>query len=190
MLLTHPLGPKGAHWVPSMVSMVLVGTTPLICTLQFINFQWRSGAFASPLVCQSVLAAGWTWPQYYYTSIGLSVVNLVFLVTVFHTTCGEFEREREEGLALSATQEELPNEVENIGAHAQVMGETIEMRDISNRNRRRQPSGNMPKSSKHSSIIVDAEILAEYSFHPAMKAALSIPYVWVFMIFLMVYTGR
>lgn len=76
------------------------------------------------------------------------MVNLVVLVAVFHTTPAEFEREKEEAAALSNGADEQTDEISNMGAHAQVLGESIEM-EGSGRPRRRSVSRTMPKSSKY-----------------------------------------
>ncbi|KAG8895364.1 hypothetical protein FRB99_000624 [Tulasnella sp. 403] len=106
------------------------------------------GAFASPLVCQSLLAAGWAWHQFYWTSFGFSVFNTVLLVAAFHTTKGEYEYEKGLALATSGREIELEERRESGG---------VSKKDA------------MPKGT--------------------MRAALRLPYVWLFMAFLCFYTG-
>jgi len=98
------------------------------------------GAFASPLICQSLLAAGWAWHRFYWTSFGFALLNAISIAFSFHTTTNEFEYEKEQSLQLAARQAD-----DNATDSA------------------------IPKST--------------------MKAALKLPYVWLFMGFLMFYTG-
>ncbi|KAG8969874.1 hypothetical protein FRC03_000120 [Tulasnella sp. 419] len=131
------------------------------------------GAFASPLVCQTALAAGWKWNQFYYTSIGFSLSSFILLIIAFHTTSSEFEIEKDISTQLAIAQEK--NENQDSGTNAPEGPESIRMDTMgesSSRGRqlRRRPSeGNMPKNT--------------------MRAALSHRYVWMFMIFLLFYTG-
>jgi len=60
------------------------------------------GAFASPLVCQSLLAAGWSWHRFYWISLGFAMFNALLIIATFHTTPIEFVYEKEVAMELAA----------------------------------------------------------------------------------------
>lgn len=53
------------------------------------------GAFASPLVCQSILAVGVTWNHFYLGSLVVSALNITFISFAFCPTEGEIKKEIE-----------------------------------------------------------------------------------------------
>jgi hypothetical protein len=53
----------------------------------------------SPLVCQSIAAAGTPWGNFYFGSLVLSFLNVVFVAYSFRPTLGEQEKEMDEYLS-------------------------------------------------------------------------------------------
>jgi MFS family permease len=58
------------------------------------------GAFASPLVGQTLLARGWEWPRFFIISVCLGCVNTIFIAYTFHTTKQEFQQEKAKATEL------------------------------------------------------------------------------------------
>ncbi|KAF8610804.1 MFS general substrate transporter [Ceratobasidium sp. AG-I] len=121
------------------------------------------GAFASPLVGQTLLARGWEWPRFFIISVCLSCINSVGTAYTFHTTKEEFQQEKAKALEL-AREEHDAFELENRAAtHAQEHPEEA----VPRRRSRSRSAG--AKS--------------------AMRMTLTQPVVWIFAIFLCTYTG-
>ncbi|KAL0950863.1 hypothetical protein HGRIS_007622 [Hohenbuehelia grisea] len=80
---------------------------------------WSFGGVVSPLVCQSVIATGVPWPNFYFGSLVLSALNTVFLACTFRPTINEFSKDRREARLLErqsdsevqASKEVLPSPV-------------------------------------------------------------------------------
>ncbi|KAG8737978.1 hypothetical protein FRC10_007446 [Ceratobasidium sp. 414] len=76
------------------------------------------GAFASPLIGQTLLARGWQWPRFFLISVCLSLINTAGTVYAFHTAKEEFITEK-----AKARQEhdafELQSRVTSDGAEEQ-----------------------------------------------------------------------
>ncbi|ESK92166.1 mfs efflux transporter [Moniliophthora roreri MCA 2997] len=62
---------------------------------------WAFGGAFAPLVCQSIIAAGAPWPNFYYGSLVVSAINLGFVVYSFRPTQRERFAERKEALAAA-----------------------------------------------------------------------------------------
>ncbi|CAE6415378.1 unnamed protein product [Rhizoctonia solani] len=58
------------------------------------------GAFASPLVGQTLLARGWQWPRFFIISVCLGCLNTVLILYTFHTTKQEFQEEKAKAIEL------------------------------------------------------------------------------------------
>ncbi|KZS93282.1 MFS general substrate transporter [Sistotremastrum niveocremeum HHB9708] len=56
------------------------------------------GACISPIVCQTLVAKGVPWPNFYLGSIVVGVLNVIFLGTVFRVTGPELERDKRAAL--------------------------------------------------------------------------------------------
>ena len=56
------------------------------------------GSVISPLVCQSIIATGVPWYRFYYGSLVLSGLNVLFLFTTFKPTAREAFRDRQTAL--------------------------------------------------------------------------------------------
>ena len=64
------------------------------------------GAFASPLVCQTLLARGVPWSHFYLGSIVVGIVNLIANGIAFRPTPKEFADDRYAALMSSALERE------------------------------------------------------------------------------------
>ncbi|KAG8685755.1 hypothetical protein FRC08_012927, partial [Ceratobasidium sp. 394] len=121
------------------------------------------GAFASPLIGQTLLAKGWQWPRFFLISVCLSLINTAGTVYTFHTTKEEFIAEK-----TKARQEhdafELQSRMTSEGAEEQPDEATP--RRVSRRSRSRTAGE-----------------------RGAMRMTLSQPFVWIFALFLCTYTG-
>ncbi|KAI0670133.1 major facilitator superfamily domain-containing protein [Trametes maxima] len=53
------------------------------------------GGFAAPLVCQSIIATGIRWANFYFGSLVLSALNVAFIIYAFWPTKGELEADAE-----------------------------------------------------------------------------------------------
>lgn len=134
--------------------------------LGYLHGCYGIGAFASPLVCQSLLAAGWIWHRFYWTSLGFSLLNVILMATAFHPTKKEWETDREAGLLVHELEQRSGLQAAE-GQMSPPTGE-IEMQ-AHGRELGSKSGGTKPKST--------------------MQLALRMPYVWLFMAFLGFYTG-
>ena len=64
---------------------------------EFIPFK-GIGGFVSPFVCQTIIAKGVSWRNFYFGSIVVSTINTCFLAYAFRPTRKEFERDRRSAL--------------------------------------------------------------------------------------------
>ncbi|KAG8911852.1 hypothetical protein FRC00_005712, partial [Tulasnella sp. 408] len=131
--------------------------------LGYLHGSYGVGAFASPLICQTLLAAGWKWHRFYWTSFGFSLLNALVMITAFHPTKKEWETDREAGLSAQEA-EKLALPQTTGGQRA----DDIEMQ-AQKANTGTKSFRTKPKST--------------------MQLALRMPYVWLFMVFLGLYTG-
>ncbi|CAE6516666.1 unnamed protein product [Rhizoctonia solani] len=120
------------------------------------------GAFASPLVGQTLLARGWEWPRFFIISVCLSCINTILIVYTFHTTKQEFQEEKAKAIELLRQE---PGDIE-LDEHTNDSGETT----VSRAPRQRSRSRSAGERS-------------------AMRMTLTSPVVWIFAIFLCTYTG-
>ncbi|KAG9043970.1 hypothetical protein FS837_008946 [Tulasnella sp. UAMH 9824] len=131
--------------------------------LGYLHGSYGVGAFASPLVCQTLLAAGWKWHRFYWTSFGFSLLNALLMIIAFHPTKKEWETDREAGLSVQESEKlALPQ------ATGGQQADDIEMQ-AHKANTANKGFKSKPKST--------------------MQLALRMPYVWLFMVFLGLYTG-
>ncbi|KAG9006953.1 hypothetical protein FRB90_009595 [Tulasnella sp. 427] len=134
--------------------------------LGYLHGSYGIGAFASPLICQTLLAAGWSWHRFYWTSFGFSILNALLMITAFHPTKKEWETDREAGLLVHELEQRSGAQTVE-GQNAAPVGE-IEMQV------RGAKTGSKGGRTKPKST---------------MQLALRMPYVWLFMAFLGFYTG-
>ncbi|KAH7340996.1 major facilitator superfamily domain-containing protein [Rhizoctonia solani] len=120
------------------------------------------GAFASPLVGQTLLARGWQWPRFFIISVCLGCINTILILYTFHTTQQEFQEEKAKAIELLRQEHEaIELEARTNDGEATIASRTT---------RRRSRSRSAGERS-------------------AMRMTLASPVVWVFAIFLCTYTG-
>lgn len=102
MVLGMSISRKGRNKRLVMVSALPVSSNyaPLRCFQLLLNVYVNIGlgSVISPLVCQSIIATGVPWYRFYYGSLVLSVINIVFLYITFKPTFGERDREHQKAL--------------------------------------------------------------------------------------------
>jgi hypothetical protein len=65
-----------------------------------LSFDQGLGAFASPLVCQTLIRGGVPWPHFYSGSLLVAAMNSLFLTLAFRSTQREFDHDRQAALDL------------------------------------------------------------------------------------------
>ncbi|CAE6413737.1 unnamed protein product [Rhizoctonia solani] len=120
------------------------------------------GAFASPLVGQTLLARGWEWPRFFIISVCLGCLNTALILYTFHTTQQEFREEKAKAIEL------LRHEPEDV--------------ELENRNN----DGGEPVIPRSPRQRPRSRSAGERN---AMRMTLSSPIVWIFAIFLCTYVG-
>ncbi|CAE6527443.1 unnamed protein product [Rhizoctonia solani] len=139
--------------------------SPAVCEMILIVYRDEFvgvGAFASPLVGQTLLARGWEWPRFFIISVCLGCINTVLILYTFHTTQQEFQEEKAKAIELLRHEPE-DIELEERGNDG---GETATPRASVQRSRSRSTGE-----------------------RSAMRMTLASPIVWIFAIFLCTYTG-
>ncbi|CAE6407754.1 unnamed protein product [Rhizoctonia solani] len=139
--------------------------SPAVCEMILIVYRDEFvgvGAFASPLVGQTLLARGWEWPRFFIISVCLGCINTVLILYTFHTTQQEFQEEKAKAIELLRHEPE-DIELEERGNDG---GETATSRASVQRSRSRSTGE-----------------------RSAMRMTLASPIVWIFAIFLCTYTG-
>ncbi|KAG8776883.1 hypothetical protein FRC12_000640 [Ceratobasidium sp. 428] len=126
------------------------------------------GAFASPLVGQTLLARGWPWPRFFLISVCLGLANTVGTLYAFHTTKEEFAAEK-----AKARREHDTFELQNRVASESAEGRPHEAEPQLDPRRFRARS-TRERSGK---------------FNASMRMTLNEPFVWIFALFLCTYTG-
>lgn len=121
------------------------------------------GAFASPLIGQTLLARGWDWPRFFIISVCLSCVNSVGTAYTFHTTKEEFQQEKAKALELAREEQDAF--------------------ELENRTSARTPENPEEATPRRRSRSRSA------GARSAMRMTLAQPVVWIFAIFLCTYTG-
>ncbi|KAF8710294.1 hypothetical protein RHS03_01867, partial [Rhizoctonia solani] len=137
------------------------------------------GAFASPLVGQTLLARGWEWPRFFIISVCLSCLNTILIVYTFHTTQQEFREEKAKAIELLRQGAE---DIELEG-HGNDSGETTVSGSPHRHSRSRSAGERSGMWFEHWLAFSDG------SLRPAMRMTLTSPIVWIFAIFLCTYTG-
>lgn len=130
-----------------------------------------------------MLARGWDWPRFYIISVCLGCINTVFTAYTFHTTREEFQEEKAKALEL-LRQETETYELENPAADT--AEEATPQRVSRPRSRSRGPGA---KSGTCSRQVLTAIICLGGELIVAMRVTLAQPVVWIFAIFLCMYTG-
>ncbi|PPR07674.1 hypothetical protein CVT24_003817 [Panaeolus cyanescens] len=120
---------------------------------------WSIGGIASPLVCQAMMAIGIPWFKFYYGSLILSGLNVIFLVLTFRTTQMEFAYDRARALAVSRADSSVASTP---------IQEKCDKWEPSTLSPQQESSGRPPN---------------------ALRLALCSPYQWAVQVFSMLYCG-
>ncbi|CDO72449.1 hypothetical protein BN946_scf184977.g150 [Trametes cinnabarina] len=140
------------------------------------------GGFAAPLVCQSIVATGIRWANFYYGSLVLSAVNISFILYAFWPIEAELRTDAELAWKLlSATSDASdapsseavePQSPSSAGGTAPVLGKASVLG---------------PRSTHHSCCMKgEANQQSDWS---AYKAALTHLQTWTSALFALIYTG-
>jgi len=122
------------------------------------------------------------WYRFYYGSLVLSALNIVFLVTTFKPTSGEIFRERQQALDDARRQKSQylrsgrSSPVNGIDMNVSASTVKVNFEDKS-------------RSGELSIPFMYRRSLALMS-HSALRRALSMPYQWAFSFFALLYCGR
>ncbi|KAJ3559411.1 hypothetical protein NP233_g11268 [Leucocoprinus birnbaumii] len=133
---------------------------------------WSFGGVISPLICQTLVGAGIPWKQFYYGSLVLSAFNTGFLTLTFRPTTKEWIREcnkvKKKNAALTR---------KNTGTTISTLDGKLDVgpSDSHIPQEVQEPSLGMPRAAKAS--------------QSALRRTLSIPMVWAFLIFVLMYYG-
>ncbi|KAF9451790.1 MFS general substrate transporter [Macrolepiota fuliginosa MF-IS2] len=123
------------------------------------------GSVASPFVCQSIIATGVPWFHFYYGSLVLSALNIMFLAFTFKPSLAEFTKDRQG--ALSEARMKLGGG------------------DAATDSEKTSPIVMSPNSSAVRLQLEEAESNKKNT----LKMALRMPYQWAFSAFALLYCG-
>ncbi|KIM20839.1 hypothetical protein M408DRAFT_333783 [Serendipita vermifera MAFF 305830] len=130
------------------------------------------GALASPLICQTLIARGWPWQNFYYLSVTIPVINFFTVLMTFRSSLSEFLIDKEKAITGGISlQRIVRGDVPEGSVRPTVAGATAV--DV-------EPSegATTPKqSSRHN--------LPRNMFMTTVKT----PTVWAFGFFISMYTG-
>ncbi|KAI0762624.1 MFS general substrate transporter [Fomes fomentarius] len=149
----------------------ILGTNVYVSTvskrgLGYMYGSWAVGAFGAPLVCQSIIATGIRWANFYFGSLVLSALNTSFLTYAFMPTRNELQRDADFAWSLLRSSPPSPDV-----ASAFTVGDS-------------QPS---PAHST-APVLQKRESAGPRSKQP-YSIALRKPKLWASAIFSMLYTG-
>ncbi|KAH8120553.1 MFS general substrate transporter [Phellopilus nigrolimitatus] len=137
------------------------------------------GAFASPFVCQTLLARGIPWSHFYLGSLVLSATNTLLLALAFRPTRSDYAEEGNDGSALCVetyieTPSVRPNGVDR-DADTEEKAPTIDR-------------SNTVPTGKTSSTAWSAPSATQKN-RSTLRYALTLRYVWAFSFFMLIYSG-
>ncbi|KAI0374405.1 MFS general substrate transporter [Pilatotrama ljubarskyi] len=132
------------------------------------------GGFAAPLVCQSIIATGIRWANFYFGSLVLSALNTSFIIYAFWPTSQELEGDAELAWKLYQTVARRPDAASSI-----------------------RPSTQASPTSSTAPILRKRDILAtwitllpqSHNLGLAYTAALRHLQTWTAAVFSLIYTG-
>ncbi|KAI0336059.1 MFS general substrate transporter [Cubamyces sp. BRFM 1775] len=149
--------------------------------LGFFYGSTSAGGFAAPLVCQSIVATGIRWANFYYGSLVLSAINTTFIVYAFWPTLEELQSDAElawdlyktenSGLSDTASTEAADQQPSPTSSTAPVLGKSNVLG---------------PRSEFLSSSL---KVSNPNHPHLAYKAALGQLQTWASALFALLYTG-
>ncbi|KAI0757238.1 MFS general substrate transporter [Daedaleopsis nitida] len=140
--------------------------------LGFMYGSWALGAFGAPLVCQSIVATGIRWANFYFGSLVLASLNISFLVYAYTPTRGELQRDADFAWSLLRSSPPSPDVASAINSPASPTQSTAPILQ------KRSSSG------PHSMWFPD-NVPITRAYSPALRK----PRLWASAIFSMLYTG-
>ncbi|KZT19360.1 MFS general substrate transporter [Neolentinus lepideus HHB14362 ss-1] len=149
-------------WITATLN-AYIASTPMK-GLGFILASWSIGAFVSPLVCQTLVAKGIPWSHFYFGSLVISFMNVSLLLYAF----------------LPSTRERR-----GIGNKFAVVGVVVKDGTVA--------SSGTPTSTEKGEDAIDAirnvATSKASSKRSGLCRALKSPYVWIFSVYLWIYSG-
>ncbi|RDX56109.1 MFS general substrate transporter [Lentinus brumalis] len=131
--------------------------------LGYMYGSWAIGAFGAPLVCQSIIATGIRWANFYFGSLVLSAINTSLLVFAFWPTRTELQRDADFAWALLRSAPPTPDAA------------TVATKETA------QPS----PTQSIAPILQKTTSLGPRTYSAAVRK----PKLWASAIFSMIYTG-
>ncbi|KAI5124457.1 hypothetical protein M0805_008341 [Coniferiporia weirii] len=131
------------------------------------------GAFAAPLVCQTLLARGIPWSHFYLGSLVLSVINTTLLSLAFRPTRNEYI---EEGNGVPACVE------------APTLRSDKHIANVENEGK----ASAMPRTDtvlSESPTLWSPPTIVTRKDRSTLRYALTLRYVWAFSLFMWIYSG-
>lgn len=125
------------------------------------------GSFASPLVCQAVVATGVPWFHFYYGSLVLSAINTVLLVFTYKPSSAEFTRDY----------------------HRSLYGVTSEQVAVDGSAQTRDTNTEKISTSAVSPTSSVLRFNRKNGKQSTLNQALCMPYQWALSIFALLYCG-
>ncbi|RPD81762.1 MFS general substrate transporter [Lentinus tigrinus ALCF2SS1-7] len=103
-----------AYAISAFSRSFILGENVYVCTISkrglgYMYGSWAIGAFCAPLVCQSIIATGIRWANFYFGSLVLSAINTSLLVFAFCPTRTELLRDADFAWALLRSASPTPD---------------------------------------------------------------------------------
>ncbi|KAI0662595.1 MFS general substrate transporter [Cubamyces menziesii] len=147
--------------------------------LGFFYGSTSAGSFAAPLVCQSIVATGIRWADFYYGSLVLSAINTTLIVYAFRPTQEELQSDAELAWELYKTADSSSDTASSEGADQKTSPTSSTVPVLG------KTSALGPRSESNGSL----EVLGLTRSHVAYKAALGQLQTWASALFALLYTG-
>ncbi|KAI0735416.1 MFS general substrate transporter [Earliella scabrosa] len=143
--------------------------------LGYMYGSWALGAFCAPLVCQSIVATGIRWANFYFGSLVIASLNISFLIYAFKPTLSELQRDADFAWSLLRSSPPTPD----VASAVTPTSPTHSIAPVLQRKDSIGPRSTLPP------FLVDVcdMTIAAYS------VALRKPKLWASAIFSMLYTG-
>ena len=142
------------------------------------------GAFGAPLVCQSIVATGIRWANFYFGSLVLSAINTSLLVFAFCPTRSELLRDADFAWALLRSAPPSPDAATVATKETAQASPTQSIAPILQKKTSVGPRSECRTRERGEGGELTSVRLAAYS------AAVRKPKLWASAIFSMIYTGR
>ncbi|PIL29598.1 hypothetical protein GSI_08234 [Ganoderma sinense ZZ0214-1] len=132
--------------------------------LGYMYGSWAIGAFGAPLVCQSIIATGIRWANFYFGSLVISAVNISLIIFAFRPTRGELQRDADTAWSRLRSSPPTP---EDLSATTTAISQPV------------------PFPASNSAPMPTSESRGPRTYSVALKK----PKLWSSAIFCMLYTG-